>query len=219
MFVAARSTALVAILALPLLVVSRADADVLGSSGWKAVFQDGASGSFTVVSEVPGESVTISITKTLNAPSPGEMPSVRIGFSPANFAVAPAPRIVISSETVENDTGLAWSEYRWMVSPSGKAAFNTASAWSVSPWFDNSALQWLSTSTTSELWAGGGSGVPSGGTFTPSGSLIIDAVPSAMMMFDLKQIAVPEPSALVLILAALAGALCRRGARKARPGR
>ncbi len=122
------------------------------------------------------------------------------------------PRIAITEEVINNQTGQLWTAYRQVLAQSGRATFNQAASagFSIDPYLFSS----YNVFNDSVLYSGG-PGVPSGGTFNPgrtSGELVIDIdLSAAPVLFALKEIPVPTPAgASVLALAGLVATRRRR---------
>ncbi|MGD9689813.1 MAG: hypothetical protein AB7K52_09190 [Phycisphaerales bacterium] len=123
------------------------------------------------------------------------------------------PRIDITEEVINNQTGQLWTAYRQVLAQSGHVTFNQAlsAGFSIDPFlFTNYTV------TSDSVIYSGGSGVPSGGTFNPgntAGELVIDIDLAAPVpvTFALKEIPIPSPGAVsVLALGVLAAARRRR---------
>lgn len=180
-------------------------------SGWRIEYDNDT----TVTLEGTTETtITISVEKILSALSAGQPPTNAIQF------VGPVgdnaiEQIIISSESVINASGFDWSGYRWEIFPTGQTAFDwAASNWTVWPFDPVDASAW---GQVSGDWAASlevsGPPVPAGGTFSPYGALVID-VSAGPIMFNFKQIAVPEPASGMVMLLAVPAVLARRRRRK-----
>jgi len=122
------------------------------------------------------------------------------------------PRIAITEEVINNQTGQLWTAYRQVLAQSSRATFNQAlsAGFSIDPYlFAN-----YNVFSDSVLYSGG-TGVPSGGTFNPgftAGELVIDIdLSAAPVLFALKEIPIPTPGTVGLMaLAGIAAARRRR---------
>lgn len=122
------------------------------------------------------------------------------------------PRIAITEEVINNQTGQLWTGYRQVLAQTSRATFNQALSanFSIDPYlFAN-----YNVFSDSVLYSGG-TGVPSGGTFNPgntSGELVIDIdLSSSPVLFALKEIPIPTPGSMgLLALAGIAAARRRR---------
>ncbi len=186
-----------------------ADPIVLDVSDWSVEFLGSrVTGTATVV-ETGIDYVKIHIDKDFGdavwEDGEWDFPVAQISFT--QTGPDPVTRIIIDSEDIDNNTGLSWTEFRWNVFPGGNAAFDaTASAgWTVTP-FGGWAAQTPQGAGYLAVIAGGGSAVPDGATFSPSGGLVIKATGN----FTFKQFPVPEPVALTLVLLGVPVAMRRR---------
>lgn len=123
------------------------------------------------------------------------------------------PRIDITEEVINNQTGQLWTAYRQVLAQSGHVTFNQAlsAGFSINPYiFAN-----YNVFSDSVIYSGG-PGVPSGGTFNPgntAGELVIDidlAGATAPVTFALKELPVPTPGTAGLVILGAAAALRRR---------
>lgn len=115
--------------------------------------------------------------------------------------------IVIQSETIQNNSGLAWQEFYWTVPQTNQALINQSASigWVPSPF---STVSWV-TASSLVCKATGGT-LPSGQSFSPSADLTIDVAPFANS-FTLKEWSdVPEPVTLALLAAGSLALLPRR---------
>ena len=120
-------------------------------------------------------------------------------------------KIIIQSETIDNNTGVAWDRFAWYVQPTGAAEFNAAES---SGWTEASFSSW-SFDTANELVASNGS-VANGATFSPSGGLVIDInldSSTAPLSFTFKQ-HTPEPATLAVLFIGGLTVLSRRFRRR-----
>jgi hypothetical protein len=124
-----------------------------------------------------------------------------------------APRIIITTEIILNNTGQDWTSFRNLLLDSGQVMFNQplSASFSISP-FTTRTYNGGSTEVT---FAGGV--VPDGSVWTPglaSGGLVIDVElgRTTPVSFTLKELPIPEPSSGLLVLA---GALVLRKLRRA----
>lgn len=168
------------------------------SVGWTADFPSGHSISITV-EDLTDSNVTLSIHKTLLPPALGEEATVGITFTRTDFGPNTPSTFIISSETVRNETGFAWTGFHWELTPASQARFNpSASSWTVSPF--TSVFEWGNvTDPNISLTVSGGGVVPNDSNFTPSGSLVIDTGPTGAF-FVFKQRAIPEPATAAVVL-------------------
>ncbi len=120
-------------------------------------------------------------------------------------------KIIVQSETIANNTGIAWNGFSWQVSPESAGSFNTAESagWTVTPFANKSFA------TNHQLLASDGS-VPDGAVFSPTGNLVIDIhndSSDAPLAITLKQHVTPEPVSIALIAAGIPFMLRRRRSR------
>jgi len=191
------------------------------SSGWSVT--PSHTDILVEVDSITSTAVTISITKTLDAPSAGELSTRNLVFQQTGTDANTVSQIIIADEEITNDSGYTWTAYRWVIlsAVSGDPAkFNTtaSASWDVTP-FTTSQWVGVSGSLADELKASGGL-IPDDSDanpdFTPSGNLVIDVDTSGMMpvVFSFKQIAVPEPCAMGIVAVGGMFLLRRRKHRK-----
>ncbi len=146
-------------------------------------------------------SVTLTIEKDFGPPVGGEFRSAIMTFK--QTAIDAAAKIIIRQESIDNSTGVSWTQFIWSVTPDGAAGMNQGeSAWDVDPPF--STLTWSDLTTTGYHTLVASDGVVANGdTFSPAGGLVIDATvsddPGDLTVFTLKQRVVPEPAAMTLL--------------------
>jgi len=217
---------------------SLAPADVivpLDNSGWSVSIPDLVTLGVSVdkvykTGAQSGWYVSIQVSKVFNAApdEDGVFPPIWLTFKQTSADAQTAPHIRIVDESITNDTGVAWTDFHWVLFKMGYASFNeTASnvyaggppipsgVFEVYP-FTN--YQWDSTTnpTVHELSVWGGT-VSDGSTWYPgmlsSGHLQIDvdlANAPANFVFKLKEIPTPEPATVCLIAMGGIGVLLRR---------
>jgi MYXO-CTERM domain-containing protein len=174
----------------------------LGTSGWTATWPDSANLSLTVNSQ---DATTVFITKTATFTTLENLP---ITFQ--QTAADALPQIAIDSEAVTNNTGEAWSGFRWIILGSSTgtladAQFNTTATniggsggFSINPFTDSAYSDNSGTGSVDQplvLDVSGGGTVADGAVFGPgvdSGSLYIHAAPNGTgdYAFTLKEIPV-----------------------------
>ena len=186
-----------------------ADPIALDASGWSVEFLGSrVTGTVTVV-ETGADYVKIHIDKDFSdavwESGDWDFPVAHLSFT--QTGASPVAKIIIDSENIDNNTGLPWTEFRWNVFPGGNAVIDAAASagWTVTP-FGGWAPQTPQGTGYLTVVASGGSAVPDGATFSPSGGLVINASGD----FTCKQFPVPEPTALVLVLLGLPLAMRRR---------
>jgi len=196
---------------------SRADMIPLGDSGWTASWA-GDDIAVSVMTE-DNASVTIEITKILHAQTLGQLPAATVMFIQTDPQAV--DRIIVGKETISNDTGQFWGEFRWILTPTTNVAFNqVASDWDVTPfpqvdWLPHSVVASGSINDVQELV-----GV---GPFIPQGDpgLVIDInTQSGSTVFGLKQVAVPTdiplPEPVTLAVLIMGGGLVFGKSRRSR---
>jgi hypothetical protein len=171
-----------------------------------------------------GRILTIGITKDFiqRIGQFGEMSSILMSFRQIAPDAQTASRIVIADELVSNHTGVAWTDFHWILVQSGYASFNqnetypaTHAGFSTDPFVDH---QWVQSNGSQELDVAGGV-LASGSSFNPgaTGELVIDTNLAAdgelaIGRFTLKEIpTIPEPMTLSLLAI---GGLCMAMRRK-----
>ncbi len=191
----------------------------LGSSGWEAIIDDSLVGLVDLaVDQVTPDAVYIEkAAEFTQGPGPGGFPAISILFRQTSPDAVGS--IVINDEIIQNNTGVDWTDFHFLLVDGGDAVFDTNSVFDTSP-FDN---QYFSPDATEFSVDGFGLGpagtdaiVPDGGVWFPgngafNGELIINVnvAPSApFTSFTLKEIPTPEPTSLVLLV--LGSALLRR---------
>lgn len=196
---------------------SRADMIQLGGSGWMASW----AGDDIAVNVVTADtaSVTIEIIKTLQSQTLGQLPAATIMFIQTDPQAV--DRIIVSQETVHNDTMMFWGEYRWILTPTANVAFNeTASDWDVTPF---TQVDWLPHSVVASGDINNVQQLVGVGPFTPQGDpgLVIDInTQSGSTVFGLKQVAVPTdiplPEPVTLAVLVMGGGLVFGKSRRSR---
>ena len=117
-------------------------------------------------------------------------------------------KIIIHSETIDNNTGLVWDAFSWHLQPTGAAEFNTIES---SGWTEASFSTWVF-ETDNKLVASNGS-VANGATFSPASNLVIDIKldsSDAAVAFTLKQHTTPEPATMAVLVVGGLVVLSRR---------
>ena len=195
--------------AAPIALIDPGDAD---NSGWTASLFGAATGITTVEVDLDESTVNITIEKDFGPYEVDdgeiEFPIAKITFNQVLDDDNTVSRIIIDSESIDNNTGAAWTQFEWLVVPTGAAAFNTgeSAGWNVSPFASSTFVD----SNTLKAFDGT---IANGATFSPSGGLVIDIDLSASgspIAFDLKQRVVPEPTCLAMLVLGAAAILRRR---------
>ena len=180
-------------------------------SGWNASWDESVGSIAVLAVDLDASTVRIAIEKDFG-PYEGsgddiEFPDALINFTPDEGGAA-VVRIIVESETIANHTGADWSEFHWIVVPTGAAGLlvNESGGWNVAPF---AAKTWQDAvgNVAHHLTAHEGT-VPDAALFTPAGDLVIEA--DGRAAFTLKQVVVPEPSCLALLAAGALGLLRRR---------
>ena len=190
-------------------VTATADLIVLDSSGWSLEFKGSrVTGTATVV-EVGADYVKISITKTFGEAvfEDGEwdFPVGQIDFTQTGGG--PVGTIIIEEENITNNTGQPWPGYQWSIFQTGNAQFDAGASagWTVTPlggWTAENPVP----GGHADIAATGGTPVASGAVYNPNGGLVVKAAGD----FTFKQTVIPEPGAMLLVLAGIPLALRRR---------
>jgi len=186
-----------------------ADPIALDASGWSVEFLGSrVTGTVTVV-ETGTDYVKILVEKDFSDAiwegGEWDFPVAQLNFT--QTGANPVSTIIIDGEDIDNNTGLPWTEFRWNVFPGGNAYIDTAASagWTVAP-----MAGWVGLTPQGAGYltvvASGGSPVPDGATFSPTGGLVVNAAGE----FTFKQFPVPEPAALTLILVGAGLAMRRR---------
>ncbi len=181
------------------------DANTGNHSGWTANTDSGVwITGFTVNAEE--STLYLSLRKDFGPPAPGELTTRSVTFQETSVNASTVDRIIVTAESVINNMGLPMTGFRWEIGLTGAMLNAGASSWNTAPL---SNQQWAEDGKS--LHVGGGA-VADGGTFSPQGSLVLDLGLSGLLsMFVLKEVAVPEPAALALLLPAAALLRRRRG--------
>jgi hypothetical protein len=181
------------------------------NSGW-SVWPAGAVTGVQVIDVDPEDlTVTITIEKDFPPMQAGQMPSALLTFLPQGTLGPTSTQVIIAGETIANNTGAGWSGYQWAILQPGVARFDIAASagWQVWP-FSTQTWQSVVGNRAEGLLAGNGL-VPDGATFVPTGGLVIGI--DLVVPFTLKQLPVPEPASLALVVLG-AGALAFRRRRR-----
>ncbi len=177
-------------------------------SGWQVTLSGATTGISGIDVDLNADEVRIHILKDFQPEhmDGGEFPATgSLTFQQTD--PGRVSKIVITAETIQNNTGSLWSEFKWLLQPTGNASFDTVNtSWTVTPFTNLSLGSW-------EVAANSGI-VPNGATFSPGGRLEIDVTPGATF-FVLKQQAIPEPGTLVLLGCGTLAAVSRR--RRGKP--
>jgi len=185
-------------------------------AGWNASWDESVVSVTTIEVDRGASVVRIAIEKVFGPWEPGdgeiEFPDALINFTiDSDCDQPPVSRIIVERESIANDTGVSWSRFDWILMQTGAADFLVAESagWDVSPF---APKVWLDPvgNVAHHVSAQDGT-VPDGGTFTPSGGLVIAAGGEAP--FTLKQVVLPEPSVLAVLAAGLCGLAARRRVR------
>jgi hypothetical protein len=179
-------------------------------SGWHVDFGGATTGVTVTDVDLDNKTATITITKDYDeAPTDvfGTWVFEQVGtltFIEDSANSDLIDKIIIDSESIDNNTGVTWDRFRWLVEPSGAAEFNAAES---SGWNEPSFNNWIFSNSDNQLDATNGSGVASGSIFPfapgANGDLVIDIVApasSAIRSFTLKQHVTPEPATMSLLL-------------------
>lgn len=193
--------------------------DINGNdSGWKATWDPTLDPFVKIVADmVTASAVFIHKTAVFTqGPGPGGFSTIPIAFS--QVSANAVTQIIISGETITNDTGVAWTDFHFRLLDHGNATFNPmltdasggGTGFSTAP-FNN---QMFSPDNTS-FWVdgfglepgGGNASVEDGVQWSPGdgageGELVIDVVPESsepFTVFTLKETpSIPEPATLWL---------------------
>lgn len=209
------------------------------SSGWKAAWDVTLDPYVSIMVDIvtivgPGTVGEVFIHKMatfIQGPGPGGFPSIPITFT--QVSADAVGRIIISGETITNNTGVAWTDFHFRLLDHGNATFNPTltgasgggAGFSTAP-FNN---QMFSSDNTS-FWVdgfglgpgGGNASVEDGAQWSPGdgageGELVIDVVPESsepFTVFTLKETpSIPEPATLWLVAFGAAVLVPRRRLR------
>ena len=154
--------------------------------------------------DLSARTVTITVVKDFGPytellPGVIDFPFGALNFKEIDVNADKIDRIIIQSETIANNTGLAWDSFSWYVEPSGAAEFNASesASWATTPWFSSWSFE-----TAHKLVASNGS-VANGATFAPGGNLVIDIYPDSSdspLAITLKQHVSPEPATVAVLV-------------------
>jgi hypothetical protein len=122
---------------------------LLNSGGWQITMATDATVDARAVVVVDpastGDILVINIFKhfTQAAGQFGEMPSLLMNFKQVAPDAQTAGKIVINEETVYNDTGIAWTDFHWVLGQWGCASFNQGQTYPGSPQTDFSTAPFV----------------------------------------------------------------------------
>lgn len=189
--------------------------------GWRANWPTLPGGLDIQVDQLTPEFVKVRIIKDFTAPPSGGVFEPRlIDFVQIKPDAETVPQIIITQETISNQTGSPWTDYHWAVFNQGEVWFKVpeSAGFDVSPFtnkvFSDPYLIFNDPNRATDLDVDGGL-VPAGGTFLPgaaAGDLCIgiDLTASLPVSFTFKQFPTPEPASLALVALSVV-ALRRRG--------
>lgn len=191
-------------------------------SGWAVLAPDDGTVVGIVVDLVTPDAVYIEIEKDFLFPpdANGNFPAINLIFQQTLPDAQTVPNIVISDESISNQTGVAWADFHWALLDGGSVWFDVGAStpFDVSP-FSNST--WIDTfgfgdpNKANNLNVDGGNVAP-GASFFPglggtNGDLVITFdLASANEDFILKEFPTPEPAVLAMLAFGGIAALRRR---------
>jgi hypothetical protein len=188
-------------------------APIFTGGGWQIT--PGGNGANTVsVTQDDGDSgvLVLQLFKDYLQPvgQDGDMSSITLIFQQIGPDAQTASKIVINDELVSNHTGVAWTDFHWILGPMGYASFNQDETYpaggvgfSTSPFISH---EWTQTSGDPTLSVFGGT-LANNSSFNPgyAGALVIDVNlgadgGSANGIFTLTEIpTIPEPMTMSLL--------------------
>ena len=150
--------------------------------------------------DLAAKTVTITVAKEYGTYTVtlGEIifPVGTLTFNEVNANADLIDKIIIESETIVNNTGLAWDSFSWQLLPTAAAEFNIGES---SGWTEPSFSHWPL--TAQQLLASNGT-VANGATFAPGRNLVIDIhldASAGPLAISLKQNVTPEPATLAVL--------------------
>ena len=162
--------------------------------------------------DLAAKTVTITVAKEFGPPEEFlgmiVFPVGTLTFAEVDVNADKIEKIIILSETIDNNTGVDWDYFSWQVRPTAAGEFNIAES---SGWSEPSFNSW-SFESAHELLASDG-WVANGTTFAPAANLVIDIHPDTSdnpLAITLKQHVLPEPATMALLVIGGLAVLRRR---------
>jgi hypothetical protein len=180
-------------------------------SGWAVLAPDDGTVAGIVVDLVTPTAVYIEIDKDFLFPMDvnGNFPAINLIFQQTADDANTVPNIVITDESVSNQTGQDWTDFHWALVDGGSVWFDKAAStpFNVSPFTNSTYIDLFGFNdgnSYNNLNVDGGV-VPAGTSFFPGlggsdGELVITFdLASSNDSFNLKEFPTPEPAVLAML--------------------
>lgn len=181
------------------------------AGGWRiTTFTSGA----TITAAFDGPLFITKVATVVGTIEEGVPSPIVVNFQQIGADAVTAAQIVIVSESITNNSGVDWNQYRQQLLGSSFVQWNAGASagWNPAPFVTNAfwSTNGLTTDVVDHL---GGGVVANGSTWTPSQNLVIDADLQGSqfpIIFSLKEIPLPTPGTAALTALAGLAAFRRR---------